>query len=162
MAATKYGDASAWNVIISNTYTGSTGSETPRDNNGDTWFYLLVAEINIDDSFLQKIKETSTGGSYSSKDGKMGLQIPFGDAFIKTSTNMASIRFQLRYRHRAGSLPLYIWYYNTVASVYVALSMNQAGEQTKYCKGYLLTAKWRQAGGDLWYLKNMTWKECLT
>lgn len=167
--STNYGDTNYFTVVIcSGDPSGSVGSETPNTSSGHT-FYFVTVDTTIMDRFLQKIKETAGGNSYSTKDGKKTHEIRLGDCYIvkysaytKNTEAFDAIRDQLLTLHRSGSNPLYLFVYNNIDLMYVTLSQNSSGQATKYMKGYITSMDWNLSSGGLYYLRNFQWKECLT
>jgi len=159
-------------IMISKATSGSVGSEVPGTGTSDWIIFLVAKGISGSDKFMQKIKALSGGSSYSMKDGKVEPSAVVSDVYIvkytggaNPSTNTAAfnyIRQKFRSIHRSGQSPVYLWVKNLTDNVYVQLSQNTSGAATNYMKGYCDAIGWELKQGNMYYFKQLNFKESLT
>jgi hypothetical protein len=158
-------DSNIYGICIS---TAKTGSGTTAYPDGDKWF-IVSAKIGGNTTFMQKIKELAGGGSYSTKDGKMGSTVKLSDCpLVAGATTFNALIPFIKKKHRAAQGVLYFWiktlssgtpnwaaYANTLY-----IGMTAAGSETNYMSGYLTAFDWEIDGGMYW-IKSANFKECL-
>jgi hypothetical protein len=157
-----YGDSNVGGIILCTVTSGAAGSEVPDTANGET-VYMIFKAGGIDDRFLQKIKEIAAGVCTASRDGKRGCSINCtGGIVVKWTGGVASatntagfnlVRQWILGKHDAGDAPFYLFMYNFVDTTYVKL-----GYGTNYLKGYLSDFSTELKEGNVYYVKNLTFK----
>lgn len=158
-------DSTAYGICISTSITGSGTTAYPA---GDRLFFI-TDKLTGNTQFMQKIKETAGGYSYSTKDGKMGHQVTFGDCIIVSGASVFNtIIPKLKDEHRAGQGVLYLWIkilsagspdWGAAANT-LYIGYTAAGAETNYMSGYVTRFNWEIEGAIYW-IKNLTFKECL-
>ena len=158
-------DSTAYGICIS---TAITGSGTTAYPSGDRMFFICE-KVSLPIAFQQKIKDIAGGYSYSTKDGKMSMSTKFGLCILVGGRTIFNTMIpKLKDEHRAAGGLLYLFIKDLSAGTpkwengdnTLFIGYTAAGAETNYMSGYLLGLE-PEIDGGAYYLKNITFKECL-
>jgi len=157
--------STAYGVCICAAITTPGGTSAIPNATYDRIFFL-TSEISGSDEFMQKIKQSSGGTSYASKDGKRKTSVQLANCFIvKSSFN--NILQWFKTRHRAGQNPFYLiikdlsqgtpdW---ASATNTYQIGQTAAGAALNYLKCYAERLPWN-IKGIAHYISSLTLLEC--
>lgn len=124
-------------IVISSSYTGSTGSEEP---DGDCIFLFPMSNFKI--SFVNRSKNTPTvGGAREYSGGKRQIvaqgNIKVGPNNTQTATEEmgAILDFMYDYSLKQGSTKCYLFFRHLADEKWLPISWDSSGDQVNYLKG---------------------------
>jgi len=157
---TNYGDTS-YGIMIAT-------AESSGLPSGDI-LYLLSPEIGGSEAFTSKITDLPSGVSFGLKDGRRAITLSVADCYIikytGVSTNtdaFSEINNWLRVQHGDGKDPLYFFAKNLVDNKYIKLGIDTSGTAINYLKGYVQGYSWVLGAGNVYHLRGLRFKECLS
>jgi len=135
----------------------------------DDVLYLVSPKVGGQNNFPSKINDMQQGISYGLKDGRRNFTVNLGKAFVKkfgdTYNNNTKafnkVKTWLCQHNMQSELPLYIFQKNFTDDEWLDLSLNLDGTPSRFMKGFVRGFGWELGAANVYYLKSITFKECL-